>query len=212
MQDDRDRAGTQAAGWALVGAAAATMLFMMHHPTSVGEGGFNQTVHGVMIGLTGVSAYGFLHWSRMRGLDRPPVSAALVAYGIALFGHIGAALISGFVVTGLAHHNGADAGAQLVAFELHRALAQLGAVAAGAAYVLWSIDLVRSGRGAAARAIGLAGLVAGLLPPALLIAGVLRMSLTGAIIVYGVQLAWMAALGLLMLSAGRGGEGESLAA
>jgi hypothetical protein len=185
-----------------VAAAAATMLFMAHHPTSAHDGAHNQIVHGVLITLTGLSAYGFLHWSRMRGLERPAVAAALVAYGIGLFGHVGAALISGFVVTALAHDGGAGPDAHLLAFEFHRALAQLGAVAAGAAYALWSVDLIRRGRGAE-RALGLAGLAAGLVPTGLLIAGMLRMNLAGATIVYGVQLAWMAALGLLMLSASR---------
>jgi hypothetical protein len=93
-------------------------------------------------------------------------------------------------------------GAHLLASEVHQALAQLGAVAAGAAYALWSIDLIRRGRGAE-RVLGLAGLAAGIVPTGLLIAGVLRMNLAGATIVYGVQLAWMAGLGLLMLSASR---------
>lgn len=202
MDSEADRAGTQAAGWAMVGTAAVTVFAMGHHPASAHAGMLNQIVHGVMIAAAGVGGYGFLHWSRMRGLARPSVAAALVAYAIALFGHIGAATINGFVATALAHGGEADAGVHRLVWEANQALAQLGVFAAGAAYALWSVDLIRRGRGAE-RALGLAGLVAGILPPALLAAGVLRMNLHGAMIVYAVQLAWMAALGLLMLSTAR---------
>jgi ABC-type uncharacterized transport system permease subunit len=72
MNSGLDRAGTRAAGWALVVAAAATMVFMAHHPTSAHDGARNQFVHGVLIALTAVGAYGFLHWSRIRGSSGPP--------------------------------------------------------------------------------------------------------------------------------------------
>ncbi len=195
-------AAMRAAGWAMVGAAATTVLAMSHHPTSAHAGGLNQLVHGVMIAVAGVSAFGFLHWSRLRGLDRPEVSAGLVAYLIALFGHIGAATISGFVMTALVHGGGASGDARVFAWEANQALSQVGVFAGGAAFALWSIDLLRRGD-VAERAVGGLGLLAGLLPPVLLATGVIRMDVQGALIVYSAQMGWMALVGLLMLRSAR---------
>ena len=192
--------GTKLAGWTLVGASAATMLVMSHHPTSAHQGTLNQLVHGAMIALTGATAFGFFHWSRLRGLARPSVSAGLIAYGIALFGHIGAALMNGFVLTALVHDGAGDGAWHALVWEMNQALARLGAFATGAAYAFWSLDLLRRGD-AIERVVGVLGLLAGLVPPALLAAGVLTMNLAGALIVYGTAMAWMAVVGLMMLRA-----------
>ncbi len=201
-----EQVGTRTAGWALVGSAAASLLVMGHHPTSAHAGVLNVAVHGILIALAAVAAYGFLHWSRLRGLDRPAVAAALIAYLLAMFGGIGAATINGFVITALVHGHGQGAGGADVhrlAWEANQALAQLGVVAAGAAYMLWSLDLLRAGASRAEKAVGLAGLLLGGVPVALLAAGMIGMDLRGGLIVYGAQWAWMALVGLLMLAMSR---------
>jgi hypothetical protein len=195
-----DKTGTRTAGGAMVLAAAAALLAMSHHPTHLHEGELNKGVHGVLIALSMMIFYGFLHWSRMRRLDRPAVALALVAYSVGMFGGIGAAVVDGFVVVELAHGGGMAGEGFVLARALNQALAYLGAIAVGTAYALWGVDLLRPGGGRMEKLAGAAGLVAGLVPLGLLAAGVLRMNMSGALIVYAVQWAWMALVGLLMLS------------
>jgi hypothetical protein len=189
----------------MVLAAAAALLAMSHHPTHIHEGELNKAVHGVLIALSIMIFYGFLHWSRLRDLDRPAVAAALVAFTVGLFGGIGAAVVDGFVVVELAHAGVMGGEAFVFARALNQALAYLGAIAVGTAYVLWAIDLLRPGGPRIEMLVGVAGLAAGLVPLTLLAAGVLRMNMSGALVVYGVQWAWMALVGLLMLAASRRG-------
>lgn len=194
---------TRTAGWAMVGSAAMTVLAMSHHPASAHAGALNMGVHGLLIALSAVSGYGFLHWARLRGLGRPAVAAGLVAYMIALFGHVSAATINGFVVTALIHEREAGAAVHRLAWEANQALAGIGVFAAAAAYLMWSCDLLRRGSDALERVVGVAGLVAAAGPVLLLTTGILRMDLAGATIVYGVQWAWTALVGLLLLRIAR---------
>jgi hypothetical protein len=187
----------------MVLAAAAALVAMSHHPTHIHEGELNKAVHGVLIALSIMIFYGFLQWSRLRDLDRPAVSAALVAFSVGLFGGIGAAVVDGFVVVELAHAGGTGGEGFVFARALNQALAYLGAIAVGTAYVLWAIDLLRPGGPRIEKLAGAAGLAAGLVPLVLLATGVLRMNTGGALVVYGVQWAWMALVGLLMLAASR---------
>lgn len=201
--DELRRAAARWAGLALVGAAAATLLAMSHHPASAHDATLNMTVHGVMIAVAGVAGYGFLTWSRLRGLDRPPVAVGLIAYLIGMFGGIGAATINGFVVTALVHGEGGLAhDAHRLAWEANQALAQIGVWGTGIAYALWSIDLIRRGDGFE-RIAGAAGIAAGLIPVGLLASGVLQMNLAGALILYTAQLAWMGLAGLVLLRMAR---------
>lgn len=196
-----DRMGTRTAGWALVGAAAAALLAMSHHPTHLHQVALSNAVHGVLIVLTVLTAYGFRHWSRLRGMDRPAVAAAWVAYAVGLFGGIGAALLNGFVAPSLPHGHGAGGEVHQLVWATNQALAYLGAIATGVAYALWGLDLLRPGGGRMEKLAGLAGLVAGLVPLALLAAGLAGMkSVAGALTIYGVQWTWMALVGLMMLS------------
>lgn len=198
---DTQRAG----GAALVAAAVGTVAAMAHHPTGMHGGGLAQAVHAAMIVFLALTAFGFASFAAARGAARPPVLAGLVAYALALFGHAGAATINGFVVPALA---GRGVGAHdifLLAWEANQALAKLGVIATGAAYLLWSADFL-SRRGTEAKAIGLAGVVAGALPPALLLGGLIRMDVTGAALAYAVQATWGVAVALHLL---RGKAGEA---
>lgn len=149
-----------------------------------------------MILLVGFTGFGFAAFAATRGPARPFILAGLVAYAFSLFGHVGAATINGFVVPALAGH-GRDAFSHdvfLLAWEANQALARLGVIAGGAATLAWSIDFL--GRaGGETRAIGIAGVVAGAAPPALLLIGQIEMNVAGAFLAYTVQGAWGAAVG-----------------
>ena len=192
----------RAAGFALIAAAAGTVLAMAHHPTGAHGGAIGGIVHGAMIALLALGTFGFAHISRRRGLGRPAVLAGLAAYGVALFGHAGAATINGFIVPALAARGEAVGhDLYLFAWAANQALARLGVFAAGAAFILWGVDLLRSRPW-----LGGAGIVAGAAPSAALLAGALEMNVAGAFIVYASHAAWTALLGVYLI---RGGVSES---
>jgi hypothetical protein len=180
-------------------AAALTVVAMAHHPSGAHGGPLGGIVHGAMIVLLCLLAWGFLVFATGRGGSRPLILAGLLAYAISLFAHIGAATINGFVVPALANPEAPPVSHDLFRFAWYsnQALAKLGVFMTGAAYVAWSIDLLRdSGRGP--RAAAIAGLAAGLLPAALLAAGVLRMDVAGAMLIYAAHAAWAALIGVMM--------------
>jgi hypothetical protein len=86
----------------------------------------------------------------------------------------------------------------LLAWDANQALATLGVVATSAAISLWSIDLLS--RPSPMRwPVGGFGLVAGIVPPTLLLTGLITMNVTGAFICYGVQAAWSVLVGVRIL-------------
>lgn len=185
--------GDVAAGSALIGAAGLAVLAMAHHPASFHAGPMIGMVHGAMILFASMLAYGFTHFARRRGLDRPAVLAGLVAYGIGALASIGAATVSGFAGPILAAE-GASHESFHVLWSLNQALAMLGVVATGLGYALWSLDLWRQWK-----AVALLGLLAGGVPAVLLVGGWIDMSLRWAIWVYAAQLLWAALIGWLLL-------------
>ena len=192
--------GDRAAGLALVGAAAFSMLAMAHHPARLDAGAMIGIVHGAMILFIGMTAYGFVHAARRWGLERPAVLAGLVALAIATGADVGAATINGFAAPALAAH-GASHDAFDTLWFLNQALATLGVVAMGLAYALWSLHLWRR-----ARMTALLGLVAGPVPALLLIGGWIDMHLHWAVLVYAAQALWAVLIGFLLL---RGDVGEA---
>ena len=154
-----------------------------------------------MILVIAITAFGFAHFAVRRGLDRPAMLAGLVAYALALFGHVGAATINGFVVPAVAAHGHDAAGSGVVghdiflfAWESNQALARLGVYANAAAFLLWSLDFLRR-PGLEPRLIGLLGLAAGGVPAILLAAGLIRMDVPGALTAYTAFSAWAAIVG-----------------
>ena len=187
------------AGGLLVVASLASVLMMAHHPSNSHGLAMGQFVHGAMIAIVGLTALGLAQFARVLGLDRLTVLAGLIAYGVAMFGGIGAATINGFVVTNLVAKGETDHAIFALAWEANQALANLGVVATGVAFILWSIELLqRAGR--AGRVLGLLGVLAGVAPMILLGSGMMRMNLHGAILIYGGQAAWMALAGLYLWS------------
>ena len=184
-------------GAALIAAAAGTVLAMAHHPVGAHSGALGPAVHAAMIAFVALTAFGFASFAAARGAARPAILAGLVLYASALFGHVGAATINGFVVPALAGRGpgAVDHDIFLLAWEANQALAKLGVIASSFAFLFWSLDFL--GRsGAEARVIGMVGLVAGIAPPALLLAGVIEMDVRGAFLVYAVQAAWGVCVGL----------------
>lgn len=198
MPQAETRQGDRTAGIALIAAAATSILAMAHHPSSFRAGAIIGIIHGVMILVVGAMLFGFSHFARRRGLERPAVLAGLVAYGIGAAANVGAATINGFVAPALPGH-GSPGHHDLFAFAwaANQALAGMAVVAIGAAYALWSLDLLRTNRLLAAL-----GLLAGAVPAALLVGGWIDMHLQAAILVYAGQVLWAALLGWLMLRGG----------
>lgn len=210
MSDHRN--ADRIAGAALIATAASIVLAMAHHPTDVHSGSLGQIVHGAMIVLIAVTAFGFAHFAIRRGLGRPAVLAGLVAYGLCLFGHVGAATINGFIVPAVAARGHDAVGHDILhfAWAANQALAGLGVYANAAAFLLWSWDFLRR-PGVETRLIGIAGLAAGAVPAILLATGLIRMDLPGALTAYTAFAAWAALVGVHLLRGRLDAEGNDVA-
>jgi hypothetical protein len=193
-------AADRAAGGALVLAALGIVVAMSHHPSGAHSGALGGIVHGAMIGLLMLMSWGFLHFAIGRGASRPLILGGLLAYGVSLFAHIGAATINGFVVPALADPTAPPVSHDifLLAWQSNQALAKLGATMTGLAYVLWSIDLIAERR-RELTLVGLLGLAAGSVPAALLAFGLIRMDVAGAGTVYAIHVAWAMLVGIMLL-------------
>ena len=194
------RQADRIAGGAMIAGALLSVLVMSHHPEHVDPNGIVGLVHGAMIALLAVTAFGFAHFALRRGLGRPEVLAGLVAYLIAVFAHIGAGTINGFAVPALAARGAALASHDVffLAWEANQALAKLGVCANGIAFAFWSIDFLRR-PGLEPKAIGGLGLAAGLAPVVLLGSGSIDMHVAGAILAYGAFAAWGVIVGQHLL-------------
>jgi hypothetical protein len=188
------------AGGALILASLLSVLAMAHHPVRVDPGGLVGIVHGAMIVLMTVIAFGFAHFALRRGVARSAILAGLVAYLVGLVADLGAGTINGFVVPALAAHGAALSGRDvfLLAWESNQALARLGVFATAAAFAFWSIDFLRR-PGLEPKAIGGLGLLAGLVPAALLATGATDMHVAGAFAAYAAFAAWGVVVGVHML-------------
>ena len=207
------------AGTMLIALALLSILAMAHHPTAgthdpaalaaeiAEKGALSRGVHGVLIAFLGAELWAFVVFCRCIGLERSDVGAGLVAYAIGTGAMIGAALISGFVVSDLGAYYAQHPSAESTTFvELARlamtgnqALARLGVVAMSAAIVLWSIALGRTRRDN--RGIAALGLTVGALPALALLFGLLHLDVTGMTIVVVCQAAWIVAVGVQLVRA-----------
>lgn len=201
MADVADqRRADRIAGGALIAGSLLSVLAMAHHPEHVDPGGLVGIVHGAMIVLMTVIAFGFAHFALRRGVARLAILAGLIAYLVGLVADLGAGTINGFVVPALAAHGATLTGRDvfLLAWESNQALARLGVFATAAAFTFWSIDFL--GRpGIEPKAIGGLGLAAGLVPAVLLATGAINMHVAGAFAAYAAFAAWGALVGLHMI-------------
>jgi len=197
------RVADRIAGGALVAGSLLSVLVMAHHPEHVDPNGIVGLVHGAMIALMSVTAFGFAHFALRRGLGRSAILAGLIAYFIGFIADLGAGTTNGFIVPALAAHGSALSGRDvfLLAWEANQALARLGVFATSAAFVLWSIDFLRR-QGAEPKTIGALGLLAGLVPAGLLASGATDMHVAGAFLAYASFALWGTVIGLHLLRRG----------
>ena len=201
MTDVADQKGAdRIAGGALILGSLLSVFVMAHHPEHVDPNGLVGIVHGAMIALMSATAFGFAHFALRRGVGRPAILAGLVAYFIGLVADIGAGTTNGFIVPALAAHGPSLASRDvfLLAWEANQALARLGVFATAAAFLFWSIDFLRR-PGFEPRAIGVLGLVTGLVPAGLLASGVTNMHLAGAFAAYAAFALWGTIVGFHLL-------------
>ncbi len=103
-----------APGIVLFIASLLEVLGMLHHP-SVQTLDISQAVeqiarfsrlsavvHGVLIAFMLLIAYGFVDFALRRGLTLPLIRAGAIAYGCGVLVMVGAALVSGFIITDVA--------------------------------------------------------------------------------------------------------------
>jgi hypothetical protein len=187
-----DKRLTRDGGIALAVAAVASIALMMNHPSGPHGGAMVGIVHGGMMLALGALLFGFVTFARARG-PSTPVIAGLIAYAISTGAHIGAATINGFAVPALANWPKGAPGHDvfLLAWQLNQGLSGVGTIAIGIAYVSWAIALRRDHVVLAA-----AGALAGAVPAALLLSGVIRLDVHGALLAYGLHGLWALALGV----------------
>ncbi len=202
---------TAAATLLLVGTVAG-LFVMVLHPTGadiVNAQNFarhallNQSVHGVAIASLPLLMLGFMGLCRRLGWT-DLASAGLVVYGFAAVAVMAAAVASGFIFTGLIETLfAADEASRPIVRALMRythqwnqAFAAVHVVAASAAILLWSLAILKGA--AMPRALGYAGVAIGVLIPAALIAGFLRLDVHGFGVVVFVHGAWTIAVAVLL--------------
>ena len=186
---------TRHGGIALAAGAVGSIALMMNHPSSPHGGAMVEIVHGGMMLALGAMLFGFVAFARARG-PSTPVLAGLIAYAISAGAHLLAATINGFAVPAMAAWPKGPPGHDvfLLAWQLNQGLAGLGIVATGIAYVSWAIALRRDHP-----VLATAGALAGAVPAALLLSGVIRLDVHGALLAYGLHGLWALALGSIML-------------
>jgi hypothetical protein len=216
VPNETDRASA-APGIVLLAASLLEVLGMLHHP-SVQTSDISQAVeqiarfsrlsaavHGVLITLMLLIAYGFVDFAVSRGLRRPLIRAGGIAYGCGVLVMVGAGLVSGFIMTGVAalipHVTSVDLQINLQILLLCRVLnqscANFAVVAMSAGMVCWSADLCRNS--GPRRAVGVFGLLLGLAPALALMLGEIHLDVHGMTEVVMAQAVWNSAVALLMI-------------
>ena len=212
-----DNVTARNAGVLLVVATVVAVVAMAHHPSVTSReparaieqipsmSDLSAWVHGVMIGVMLALLYVFTEFASRRGIALPLVRIGLIAYFVGVLAMIGAAMMSGFVITQLAsltpHATDADlriSGQLLILCGvLNQTFASFGVLLMSVGTVFWSLDLWRGPR--LARLLGMFGLLVGLLPPAALALGALHLDVPGMTQVVLLQMVWNTGVGLLLI-------------
>jgi hypothetical protein len=189
-------------GIALVLGAIASVILMMNHPSGAHGGPAGGIVHGGMILALGAMTFGFVAFVLGRG-PRTAVLVGMIAYAISFAAHVGAATINGFAVPAMAAwpHGAPGHDVFLLAWLLNQSLAGLGIFATGLAYLCWAFELRRD-----QPAIAGLGVLAGVVPAALLGSGLIKLDVHGALLAYGLHGLWALALGVVMFRAFRAAD------
>lgn len=198
---DDDKLQSLALPGMLLAASALVAVVLMHHHPHGGDGaGLIRGVHGGLLAMIVIQPAVMLLLARALGWS------LWTALGLAFFvlgtcGALVAGTINGFVVPALSDYPAGEIGDGIfeLAWELNQQFARNGAVAVGAGIAAFGTALWRAGW----RVTGALGLVAGLVPAVLLLAGVIDMRFYGAMATYISQLAWMVLLGVMLAVRGR---------
>ncbi len=203
-------------GMILLSASLLEVFGMLHHPTvhaaeisdaveQIARGAaLSGVVHGALITLMLLIAYGFIDFCVRRGLRRPLIRAGALGYAVGVLVMTGAAITSGFIITGLCalvpHVTPVDLqiNRQLLMLcrVLNQACANFAVVAMSVGIVCWSLDLCREP--GARRAVGIFGCLVGVVPALALIFGALHLDVAGMTLVVAVQATWNIAVAILM--------------
>lgn len=207
------------AGGSLIVAALIEVVAMGHHP-SVSTPDIVEAlrqieqstvlagvVHGLLMALMLVIVYGLSEFVMRRDFRRAAIRAGMIAYAAGLIVMLGAAMVSGFIVPGLVAHtphaSPADLATNVQLLTLCRVLnqscANVATVAMSAGIFCWSIDLLFREAGWR-RALGIAGILIGLVPALALILGALHLNVQGMSAVVMLQALWCCGIGAVFLS------------
>ena len=188
--------GSRFARGVLAVAALGTIIARTFHPSDAHATGTAVAVHSSMIILLLAMAWGFVQFAASRGAWDGWVSAGLVAYAASIVAHVLAGTINGFAVPALLNP-AAPVGHDIFRFawQLNQALAKFGMIAASAAYFLWSVDLWRRGGDSLLAATGSA---IGVAVPVLLLSGLVKLDVHGALLLYGLHALWAIMVGVAM--------------
>lgn len=211
-----ERRSDCAAGAWLAVASLLSVALMAFHPTVrsrviaevlaelVAKGLRDRLVHGGLIALTAITAVAW--WRLLERLDLRGTTARLAAAALLLgtLGYVGAALVNGFALPGLAARYLARPSEELAGAvdllrlcgELNQALAKLGVIAWATALLLASSVIVRRGR---LRGLGIAGMGAGAILAAAIGGGLLPLHLHGMAAVVLLQSAWNGTAAALLI-------------
>jgi hypothetical protein len=227
MDPTTSRSSDSAVGMTMAVSAVLSVLLMMAHPTAHGphmpafaeevrrEALLNMAVHGSLIALLLVTAAGYSFVAGRIGSSTFLMRLAMTAYGAGVAGMVAAALISGMVVPEfLVRYEGRppeDLELARHALGLARAVNQvctrMAVVALSASAAMFGVALWKFGT--QTRAVGILGILAGVLPVAALAGGYLPMNVHGVLAFVGAQTVWTLCLAWLLIQGRMQGRTEN---
>lgn len=203
-------------GLVLIGAAAATIVGMLHHPTGHGSTGEEladslvqarpmlRLVHGAMIALLLAMTYGVTAYANRRGLDRPLVLLGLITFIAGIFVMLPAPLLDGFVIADFAAQarSSADVMAtfpavSLFAMDILLAFAKASSVLISFGIALLSVGMMHD-RGAM-RWLGIVGAITALPGAMAIMAGHLQLDRHGMTLMVVCWAVWFVGLGVQLI-------------
>ena len=209
-----ERTRQRTVGLVLGVGSVVSVLLMMRHPSvqahgvaqaiaEIGEKAtLNRIVHGGLIGVMILVFAGFLGLAELLGPQLMRVRAAVLFHGCGVVFMLGAALVSGFVVTDFASGVASMPADKLddlapifvLCHTLNQVLAKAGTLALSVALCAWSCALFS--RGGCARILAGLGLLVGILPILGLLSGHLRLDVHGMGLVVFAQALWTISVGV----------------
>jgi hypothetical protein len=207
---------TPLATWILLIAALLEVAAMMHHPSVQTPDPLEAArevvalslpaamVHGLLITLMLLISYGCAVFVSRRGLARPLIGIGSIFYGAGVVAMIGAALVSGFVLSDLArllpHATAADRPDLESLFILCRVLnqtcANFGVMAMSAGIACWSLDLL--GTTGTRRVVGAWGCLVGIVPALALPLKWIHLDVHGMAQVVALHASWYVAVAFIL--------------